>query len=125
MPVHALNPYFGARTDWLPCVGGYPHDLRPGGWIYLRCDDAYGARARVTRLEWREERPYRTGTGDDGFGPGLVFVIEPQTWDEFGQPLGDDADYVHQGYRYHRRRRDGELVRLSASDRVPDEDWED
>jgi hypothetical protein len=127
MPVHALGPYLGARTDWMPCVGGYPHDLRPGGWLYLRCDGRYGARARVVGLEWRDQRPYRTGAVEPGhgFGPGLAFVIDRDTWETFDQPFGDDADYLHQGYRYHRRLSGAELVRLSKGDRVPDRDWEE
>ena len=123
MPVHALGPYLGARMDWLPCVGGYPHELRPCGWLKLSCDGRYGGRARVIGLEWRDRRPYRTGDTEpgDGFGRGLAFVIE-ETWVEFNQPFGDDADHLHQGYRYHRRIRGGELVRFSKGDRVPDRD---
>jgi hypothetical protein len=128
MHVHQLEPYFGARTDWLAASHGYPQDLRPGGWVYLRCDGKYAARVRVVGLEWREQRPFRTGDvgSGEGFGPGLVLLVDKGTWAEFGQHLGDDADNVRQGYRYHRRRGGGgELVRFSKGDRVRDEDWED
>src|SRR5206468_813156 len=56
VPVHAMEPYFGARTDWL-IAHGYPHDLRSGGWIYLRYDDCFAARVRAVRMHWRDERP--------------------------------------------------------------------
>ena len=127
MPVHALDPYLGEQTDWMPCVGGYPHDLRPDGWLYLRCDGRYGARARVVGLEWRDERPYRTGAVEpgDGFGPGLAFVIDEESWMAFSQAFGDDADNLREGYRYHRRVRAGELRRFRAGEPILDGDWED
>ena len=51
-------------------------------------------------------------------------MIDKETWVEFKQPFGDDSDFLHQGYRYHRRIRGGELVRFSKGDRVPDRNWD-
>lgn len=125
MPMYAIEPYLEARTDWL-VAQGYPHDLRPGGWVYLRCGDRYAARARVVAMDWLDDRPWRTGEVGAGntFGPGLVFRSDPDSWEPFDQPFGDDADYLHQRYRYHRRLRNGELRRFSAGAPIPDGDWE-
>lgn len=103
MPVHALEPYLGARTDWMPAMNGYPHGLRSGGWLYLRCDARLAARVRVPLMAWRDERPWRTGDNPDnqGWGAGLVFAVDPASWKPFDQDLGEDAEWMRQGYRYH------------------------
>ncbi len=123
--MYAIDPYLGERTDWL--VGhGYPHDLRPRGWVYLRYEDRLAARVRAVGMGWREDRPVRTGEdpGGKGFGPGLVFEVDPETWQRFDQPLGEDAGWMHQGYRYHLTDRSGVVHHLMAGDPIPDGDWD-
>jgi hypothetical protein len=126
VPVHRLDPYLDARTDWL--IGqGYPHDLRPGGWLYLRNDDHLRARVRARRMAWREERPWRTGESldDPGAGPGLVFDVDPATWEAVAFPLGELADRQRQGYRYLITAADGASVRhLTAGDPLPEGEWD-
>ncbi len=78
--MYAIDPYLAPRTDWL--VGhGYPHHLRPRGWVYLRYEDRLAARVRVVDMAWREERPVLTGEDPSGkgFGPGLVVEVDPET----------------------------------------------
>jgi hypothetical protein len=126
MPVHALGPYLGDRTDWMPAMNGYPHDLRAGGWLYLRCDERLAARARVSAMAWRAERPWRTGDNpnNEGWGPGLVFAVDQATWEPFDQHLGEDAERMRQGYRYHLTDRSGVVHHLMAGDPIPDGDWD-
>lgn len=125
VPVHAVEPYLGTRTDWLT-AHGYPHDLRPRGWIYLRCDESLAARVRAVGVRWKDDRPVRTGEDPrgEGFGPGLVFEVDPGTWEQFDQALGEAAQRMRQGYRYHLTDRAGVAHHLIAGDRVPEGDWE-
>jgi hypothetical protein len=128
MPVHALDPYLGEATDWMPAVGGYPHGLRSGGWLYLRCDERLGARVRVPTMRWRHERPWRTGDdpGDNrGWGAGLVFGVDPSTWEAFDQALGEDAEWMRQGYRYHRTDAADVVHQLMKDDAISEGEWED
>ncbi len=123
--MYAIDPYLGAKTDWLVSQG-YPHDLRPRGWLYLRYQERLAARVRAVGMGWREERPVRTGEdpGGKGFGPGLVFEVDPETWEPFEQALGKDAERMHQGYRYHLTDRTGVVHHLTAGDSIPDGDWD-
>jgi hypothetical protein len=127
MPVHEREPYLDQRTDWMPAISGYPHDFRSGGWLYLRCDGRLIARARVGAMRWRDERPWRTGDNPDneGFGPGLAFEVDPTSWEPFDQALGEDAERMRQGYRYHRTDRNGVVHHLTAGDPIPEGDWDD
>lgn len=115
------DPYFG--SDWL-MAPGYPHDLRPDGWVYLRVSPKLTARARIVTMRWRDDRPYRIPGEGDTFGPGLVFGLDPDSWEEFDQDLGDDAERMRQGYRYHRTR-NGVVHHLTAGDPLPEGDWDD
>jgi hypothetical protein len=122
VPVHDVGAYL--VTDWVMATNGYPSDLRQGGWLYLRVDGALRARVRVTAMGWREERPWRTGgTGADA-GPGLVFELDSATWQLVCIDLGDDAERMMQGYRYHRTTRSGEVVHLTVGSTIPDGDWD-
>ena len=115
-------------TDWMPAVGGYPHGLRSGGWLYLRCDERLGARVRVPTMRWRHERPWRTGDdpGDNrGWGAGLVFGVDPSTWEAFDQALGEDAEWMRQGYRYHRTDAADVVHQLMKDDAISEGEWED
>lgn len=123
--MYAVDPYLGARTDWL-VAHGYPHDLRSRGWIYLRYDDQLAARVRARGMRWQDERPVRHGEDPlgEGFGPGLVFDVDPDTWEPFDQALGEDAEWMRQGYRYHVTDRAGVVHHLIAGSPIPESDWE-
>ena len=119
--MYETEPYVG--TDWL-VTWGYPHDLRPNGWVYLRVGPKLTARARVVEMRWRDDRPFRIPGESETFGPGLVFGVEPDSWEPFDQDLGDDAERMRQGYRYHRTRH-GVVHHLTAGDLLPDGAWDD
>ena len=121
IPMHATEPYLG--SDWL-VTQGYPHDLRAGGWVYLRVDERLTARARVLSMKWRDDRPWRTGDEPGTFGPGLVFSVDPTTWELFDQDLGVDAERMRQGYRYHLTDRAGTVHHMMAGDPIPEGDWD-
>lgn len=127
MPVYDLDPYHATRTDWMPAIGGYPHSLRPNGWLYLRCGDKLIGRVRVPSMAWRDERPHRTGAqeGNEGFGPGLVFRVDPDTWEPVDQSLGEDAEKMRQGYRYHLTDRQGQVHHFVADAAISEGDWAD
>ncbi|MCC5952050.1 MAG: hypothetical protein JJU45_08130 [Acidimicrobiia bacterium] len=127
VPVYDPQPYLGAWTDWL-LAQGYPHDLRAGGWVYLRLDDRLVGRVRARGMVWRDHRPWRTGDGSeqgDEAGPGLAFDVDPTTWEEVEFELGELADRQRQGYRYLITSSDGRTVQhLMTSDPIPDGDWD-
>lgn len=125
IPMYALDPYLGARTDWL-VAQGYPHDLHRRDWVYLRLEDRLAARVRARGMRWREERPVRNGDdlSGDGFGPGLVFDVDPDTWEPFNQALGEDAERMRQGYRYHLTDRAGVVRHVIAQRPIPEGDWD-
>jgi hypothetical protein len=120
-PVFEVEPYIG--TDWL-LRQGYPHDLRPNGLLYLRCAQRLAARVRVRAMQRREDRPTRTGAEGGSFGPGLVFAVDPATWERFDQDLGGDADRMRQGYRYHLTDRSGVVQHLTKGEANPEGDWD-
>jgi hypothetical protein len=121
VPVHDVAPYQG--TDWLR-ANGYPHDLRQGGWLYLRVDGALSARVRVRSMGWRDERPWRTGEAGEDAGPGLVFELAPDSWATVDIDLGADAERMRQGYRYHLTAADGSVVHLTSGGPIPAGDWD-
>ncbi len=125
IPMYSLDPYLGARTDWL-VAHGYPHDLQRRGWVYLRFEDRLAARVRARGMRWREERPVRNGavSSGDGFGPGLVFDVDPDTWEPFDQGLGEDAERMRQGFRYHLTDNTGVVHHFIAQSSIPEGDWD-
>jgi hypothetical protein len=66
-------------------------------------------------MRWRDDRPYRIEGEHDTFGPGLVFGVDPDSWEACGQEFGDDAERMRQGYRYHRTR-NGVVQYLTVGD---------
>lgn len=54
----------------------------------------------------------------------MVFALDPATWEPFDEPLGEDAERMRQGYRYHVTRRAGRVHHLMAGDRIPEGDWD-
>lgn len=133
VPVFEVGPYLDERTNWL-IAQGYPHDLRRGGWLYLRCADGLRGRVRVRGMRWSDHRPWRTGQEamefvdgegtDEGAGPGLVFDLVPDTWERVSIELGELADRQRMGFRYLLTTTSGEVVHLMAQDPVPPGDWD-
>lgn len=125
VPVFKIGPYLDEQTNWL-LAQGYPHDLRSGGWLYLRCDGGLRGRVRVLGMGWREDRPWRTGDDPDerGAGPGLVFTLAADTWEKVDIELGDSADSQRSGFRYLATTTSGEVAHLMANDPIPPGDWD-
>ena len=89
----------GADNDWL-FLSGFPHDLRPRGWVYFKVEGHVVARARVRRVGFRTD--VREHTPDDHgvyqrvqSTPTLEF--DPRTWEEVDFPA---AETHQQGIRY-------------------------
>lgn len=129
VPVYDIDTYANPDNDWI-IAPGFPHDLRPGGFVYLRQTDALRARARVVRMEWRDGkgRPWRTGDGaaqDEHADDGWVFIVSPATWERVEFPLGELAPNQRSGFRYLLTNADGTRVHhLPAGAPVPDGDWD-
>jgi len=122
VPVHQVEPYVG--SDWLMASSGYASDLRPGGWVYLRHDGHLAGRVRARSMGWRDRRPWRTGVDAGEARPGLVFEVDPSTWDDFELDLGDDAERMRQGYRYLLTTADGaDVEHLAVGDPIPVGEW--
>ncbi len=120
-PVHDFEAHMlGPRNSWLFAENGFPWDLRPGGWVYLRHDGILGARGRVDGIGFRTERRQHTGEPDD-VGPGPTIEIDPNTWESTSIDLGDLAETQRQGYRYLITALDGTVTHLSAGDSIPDD----
>lgn len=98
VPVHEVDPYFG--RDWLGAWLGYPRRLRPRGTVYLRCDGRLRASATVVGMSWADRRPGRLSPSE-GDDPGLVFRIDPGSWQPCDLALPDPSR-ERQGYRYLR-----------------------
>jgi hypothetical protein len=118
VPVYDIDAHTsGDGNDWLFAENGFPWDLRPGGWVYLRNEGRLGARARVEGIGFRTERRYHTGSGDAG--PGPTIEVDPATWETVDVDLGELAESQRQGYRYLITTVDGDVVHLSAGKHVP------
>lgn len=109
----------GPGSSWLFAENGFPWELRPGGWVYLRHDGRLGGRARVRRIGFRDVRHYHTGDATDA-GPGPTIEVDPDTWEATSIDLGELSESQRQGYRYLITAIDGTVTHLSASDPVPD-----
>lgn len=101
-PVHVVADHVsGAGNDWVKLSGfGFPHDLRSGGWLYLKQGDRVLARCRALRVEWRDGLRYHTA-GPEGIqedvGAAAVLALDSTTWED----VDFLADERHmQGYRY-------------------------
>lgn len=116
VPVYDIDLYMHpGDNDWL-IAQGFPHDLRPGGFVYLRQGDALRARTRGVRMEWRagEDRRWRTGDGAEAGEyavDGWVFVVAPGTWERVEFPLGNLAESQRSGLGYLIASADGNEVR--------------
>jgi hypothetical protein len=130
VPVYEIDPYLDPPDNHWLIAQGFPHDLRPGGFVYLRQSDALRARARVLRMAWWEgvDRRWRTGEGAEAgehAGDGWVFVLDPDTWERVEFPLGELAENQRSGMRYLITSADGTEIRhLIAREPVPDGDWD-
>jgi len=108
----------GPGRGWLFAENGFPWELRPGGWVYLRHEGRLGGRARVKGIGFRDVRQYHTGDSSDA-GPGPTIEVDPDTWEPTSIDLGELSESQRQGYRYLITAIDGTVTHLSASDRIP------
>lgn len=117
--VHSFGEHItGEGNDWLfPEGGGFPWELRAGGWIYLRGGGRLGARARVRGIGFRTVREQHTGEPYD-MGPGPTIEVDPATWETVDIDLGELAERQRQGYRYLITARDGSILHLMAGDAI-------
>lgn len=124
MPVCSIDAYRGA--DRLP-VSGFPHLLRPHGWVYLRRAGRLGARVRAEGVAHVASRPCRgpDPTPDGDLGPGTVIHVDPTSWETVDIDLGPNASRMRSGIRYLRSSPDGGVTHLLAADAVPEGDWDD
>jgi hypothetical protein len=102
VPVPDMAGSFGA--DWVGAWFGYPRRLRPRGILYLRSDGSLLASAAVVGMSWSGERPPRPAAPDVVLGdldPGLVFRLDPTSWEHCELALPEPARDRH-GYRYLR-----------------------
>jgi hypothetical protein len=121
-PVFSIEAHVeGPGNDWLIGELGFPTQLRAGGWVYLRHDGRLGARARVTGIGFREDRPQHTGDTAVNWGPGPTIEIDPSTWEPFDHDLEELAESQRQGYRYLATATDGSIKHLMANDPIPDD----
>ncbi len=97
MPVSTADGLIGEST--LP-ARVFPHYLRRGGWVYLRCNDQLQARVKASKVIWQDDRidlvdPERV------LGAGIVIKVDPKTWEhDLSIDLGNLAERQRDGFRY-------------------------
>jgi len=71
-------------------------------------------------------RPRRSpvDADDPGYGPGLVLLVDPASFEDTAIDLGALASRQRSGLHYLRTTRRGTVVHLAASDPLPRDDWE-
>ena len=120
-PVYEVAPHMtGEGNDWVTGDQGLPWGLRPGGWLYLRCDGRLKGPARVKGIGFRDSRPWHTG-GVGNFGPGPTIELDPNTGERADVDLGELAESQRQGYRYLIALDSGEVLHLMADQEIPAE----
>ena len=91
----------GPGNDWL-FLTGFPHELRPSGWVYVKVEGRIVGRVRVRGVGYRMN--VREHTPDDDGVHRLVSAtptleVDPDTW----EPVDIPAAETHgQGIRYIR-----------------------
>ncbi len=112
----------GTGNDWLVASGGFPAQLRAGGWLYLRSGGRLGPRVRVCGIGFRTDRPEHTPDPDSepgNHGPGATIELDADTWEDFDCDLGDLASKQRTGYRYLITDTDGGVHHLMATEPMP------
>lgn len=86
LPVDTADDHLGSTH--LPAKI-FPHHLKRGGWVYLRCDGHLKGRVKAKKMVWSEERAE------------MLLEVDPATWDdEIEIPLGELTEKQTTGYRY-------------------------
>lgn len=100
LPVEVAGEHLGAAS--LP-ARIFPHHLKRGGWVYLRCEDALQARVKAKKMIWSDE---------DG---AMLLEVDPDTWNaEIAIPLGELAPQQRTGYRYLQSNEDGTVTHFKG-----------
>ncbi len=122
--VHSFDEHrSGPGNDWLLASGGFPAQLRTGGWLYLRSGGFLGPRVRVRGIGFRDERVEHTSDKAGVFedrGPGPTIEVDPDTWEDFSADLGDLASKQRTGYRYLISDTSGGVHHLMATEPMPE-----
>lgn len=119
MPVISVEKHLGSATL---AARVFPHYLRKGGWIYLRCDDMLKARVKALRVIWQDERTDLVDPERD-LGGGLAIEVDPKTWDDSTNiELGCLAERQRDGFRYLKTGDDGTVVHYMGGRPIEDYD---
>jgi hypothetical protein len=99
-PTHSLSDHMsGPGNDWL-FLTGFPHDLRPSGWVYVKVEGQIVARVRARgvgyRIDVREHTPDEHGV-HQLVASTPTLELDPETWELVDFPA---AETHGQGIRY-------------------------
>ncbi len=119
MPVISVEKLLGSSTL---AARVFPHYLRKGGWIYLRCEDMLQARVKAVKVIWQDERTDLVDPERD-LGGGLAIEVDPKTWDDaINIDLGKLARRQRDGFRYLKTNDDDTVVHYRGGRPVADVD---
>jgi hypothetical protein len=100
----------------------FPHYLRRGGWVYLRCDDMLQARVKAVKVVWEDERTDLVNLQRD-LGGGLAIEVDPKTWDDsIHVELGCLASRQRDGFRYLKTNDDDSVTHYLGGRPITDYD---
>lgn len=119
--VHRTSPYLDATTDWLVASHGYPHHLRRGGWVYLRCDERLAARVRVVRMAGETTVPSARIAQARAGGRGSSSPSIPRPGRASASRSVATPSGCARGFGYHLTDRSGHVHHLTAGDPLPDD----
>ena len=119
MPVASVEKHLGSATL---AARVFPHYLRRGGWLYLRCDDTLQARVKATKVIWEDGRTDLVDPQRD-LGGGLAIEVDPKTWDDsINIDLGCLASRQRDGFRYLKTNDDDSVTHYLGGRPITDYD---
>ena len=119
MPVVSVEKLLGCSTL---AARVFPHYLRKGGWVYLRCDDMLQARVKALRVVWEDDRTDLVDPERD-LGGGLAIEVDARTWDDsVSIELGCLAERQRDGFRYLKTEDDDSVVHYLGGRPITDYD---
>ena len=119
MPVASVEKHLGSSTL---AARVFPHYLRRGGWIYLRCDGLLQARVKALKVVWEDDR-IDLADPDRALGGGIAIKVDPTSWDDSVQiDLGCLAERQRDGFRYLKTNDDDTVVHYLGGRPITDYD---
>jgi len=119
IPVASVEKHLGSSTL---AARVFPHYLRRGGWVYLRCEGVLQARVKAVRVIWEDGRTDLVDPQRD-LGGGIAIQVDPMTWDDgVSIDLGCLAERQQDGFRYLRTSDDDSIVHFLGGRPVTDYD---